>query len=240
MKQLVTRSLVGVAGLGLVIGASALPASADTSATFSATGAAASTSAPSGYLAGYTAKPKGGVKKATVKTITVPEVSCTPDLYGMQLGVSEQSVEGAPTAGSSVWVACDGGAPLYALYASGPAGEDLQIGGVAPGDKVKMEIVYAGGNVTATTTNVTQGTTATATGAIAAPATIHFGSFPLYAGGVLAGVPDFDSAKIVKAAANGKAVTAKDTKYDRKSGSTLQIKTSKAKKGSFSLAYKAH
>jgi hypothetical protein len=178
-----TVCLAASAALALTTAAAATSAAGATSHSISA-------SAPAGlhpnvvsdYLAGYTTT-QIGIGRASA-SFTVPTLSCpTADTQGTALGIRNEPTSGSPTLLSIVFLACVSGGPQLTTQVT--AGGAANFGSANAGDRIKVLMTQTSTKVTATLTDVTQAVTIKASGPPVPDNTVTFGSFPLFAGGLL-------------------------------------------------------
>jgi hypothetical protein len=218
-----TACLAATAALALSGAAAATSATAATSHRLSATAPAGMhPNVASDYLAGYTTT-QIGIGRASA-SFTVPTVSCpTADTQGTALGIGNEAVSGAPTLLSIVFLACVSGSPVLTTQVT--AGGNSNFGSAAAGDRIKVLMTQTSTKVTAVLTDVTQAATIKASGAPVPDNTVTFGSFPLFAGGILP-VADFGSVLVSAPYLENTALSAwSPTKLVRKNGATTQINT---------------
>jgi hypothetical protein len=216
-----TVCLAASAALALTTAAAATSAAGATSHSISA-------SAPAGlhpnvvsdYLAGYTTT-QIGIGRASA-SFTVPTLSCpTADTQGTALGIGNEPTSGSPTLLSIVFLACVSGGPQLTTQVT--AGGAANFGSANAGDRIKVLMTQTSTKVTATLTDVTQAVTIKASGPPVPDNTVTFGSFPLFAGGLLP-VANFGSVLVsAPYLENTKLSAWSPTKLVRKSGATLQV-----------------
>jgi hypothetical protein len=216
-----TVCLAASAALALTTAAAATSAAGATSHSISA-------SAPAGlhpnvvsdYLAGYTTT-QIGIGRASA-SFTVPTLSCpTADTQGTALGIGNEPTSGSPTLLSIVFLACVSGGPQLTTQVT--AGGAANFGSANAGDRIKVLMTQTSTKVTATLTDVTQAVTIKASGPAVPDNTVTFGSFPLFAGGLLP-VANFGSVLVsAPYLENTKLSAWSPTKLVRKSGATLQV-----------------
>jgi hypothetical protein len=216
-----TVCLAASAALALTTAAAATSAAGATSHSISA-------SAPAGlhpnvvsdYLAGYTTT-QIGIGRASA-SFTVPTLSCpTADTQGTALGIRNEPTSGSPTLLSIVFLACVSGGPQLTTQVT--AGGAANFGSANAGDRIKVLMTQTSTKVTATLTDVTQAVTIKASGPPVPDNTVTFGSFPLFAGGLLP-VANFGSVLVsAPYLENAKLSAWSPTKLVRKSGATLQV-----------------
>jgi hypothetical protein len=152
----------------------------------------------------------------------VPTLSCpTADTQGTALGIGNEPTSGSPTLLSIVFLACVSGGPQLTTQVT--AGGAANFGSANAGDRIKVLMTQTSTKVTATLTDVTQAVTIKASGPPVPDNTVTFGSFPLFAGGLLP-VANFGSVLVsAPYLENTKLSAWSPTKLVRKSGATLQV-----------------
>jgi hypothetical protein len=145
----------------------------------------------------------------------------TADTQGTALGIGNEPTSGSPTLLSIVFLACVSGGPQLTTQVT--AGGASNFGSANAGDRIKVLMTQTSTKVTATLTDVTQAVTIKASGPPVPDNTVTFGSFPLFAGGLLP-VANFGSVLVsAPYLENTKLSAWSPTKLVRKSGATLQV-----------------
>jgi hypothetical protein len=192
----------------------------------------------SSFLAGYRTKPRANPILRASTTFTVPSVTCTGATEGISLGIGNVRKAGKPQTLGEVWMACSGGTPFYLLSALVDSSTQTSIS-VSAGDVVRIEIDQGGPVVTATVRNTTTKVTVTAAGFPDSDDLLIFGSFPLFSGGVMAGVPDFGSVQFTNTKLSGEELR-RVVPVERTNGATVQISPGPLLAGAFTLNFAHH
>lgn len=227
MKHRVRQGALGAIALSLIAAGSTASASAEVKVKRSAAAVVAAAAAhriESDFFAGYITN-ESTVTSANA-TFKVPKLNCGNDRRSYFI-----TLEGsAPSAGADVRLTCDGGKPSYSLEAFALDGENviLEQADVKPGATVKVSLTQKNGKITAKANNLSVTTDALPETSVIYGLIDAEGTPP----------PDFGKVTYTGVRLNGKTLSAKKaTKFDLVKDD-VTVKTSKLKKGKFTLTFK--
>lgn len=174
-----------------------LPVAAATAASASAPSGSDRLAAGSAYLAGYDQATT--FTKASIKRFVVPDLACTAEAAGIEIGLGYEPVEGAREYIAGVVVECVDGLPSYRtdVLVNGVGAGSTE---VAAGDVINAKLELVGETLTATLRNLTNPAGSVSVSAVVPRANgVTYGAFPVAGGGARLPVPDFDKVKIKNA-----------------------------------------
>lgn len=205
----------------LAAAALVLPVAVPAGALASAPTSGGRSDAGSAYLAGYDQSTT--FKKASIKRVVVPELDCSAEAAGIEIGLGYEPVEGRREYAATVVVACVDGAPVYQTRAL-VAGVVESSSDVAAGDVIAAQLSLAGSTLTATLRNTTNPAgTVTVSESVRSADGVTYGAFPGFDGGARLPVPDFGTVKITKA-----TVAAGSERVNRKGDPGIRATKAKA------------
>lgn len=240
MTRTSARYALAAAGIGVAVIATSLPAQATSDASRESQSIRPMIASP--YIAGFTAEAQGD---GSIESITLPPLTCRAGSYdAIRVGVGQEAPDSAePLIAADVYLICDDGTASYMTEAL-VKGKVLQ-GTASEGDVVSFAIDYRKrGKATATVTNTTDDGGTVSVKGKSKPTGLHFGAFPVLAGGELAPVPTFDKARFVRAYAAGAPLKGDSAeRYQRVDNGQIQLDVTDTIRippnaGSFSVIFK--